>query len=112
MLDPGQSPPNASLRPHNAIEQGPSEHEAHDSGGDIAHPQIVDRTVEVALRLALGAQLVQQGGNEGCADQVEGEAGVRLEAEGAGDDAEERGGDVADVGDDLTEVSIGVDLGE
>lgn len=108
---PAKRLPNASLRPHNAIEQSPRQHEAHDAGGDVTHPQIVDGAVKVALRLALGAQQEQEGGDEGGADEVEGEARVRLEAEGTGDDAEERGGDVADVGDDLGRLVLASGLG-
>jgi hypothetical protein len=110
-IDPKpKRPPNVSLRPHDAVEQCPSQHEAHDPGRDVAHPQIVDGTIEVALWLALGAQEVQERGHERRANEVEGEPGVRLEAERAGDDAEEGCGDIADVGDDLRELALALDV--
>jgi hypothetical protein len=88
-------------RPHQAIEQRPSQDKTHHPRNHIARPKIAKGAIDVALRIALGHEQVDEHGDKACADEIESKAGVGFETESAGDDAEEGGGDVPDVGDDL-----------
>lgn len=93
-------------RPDQAIEQRPCQDEAHHSRHNIAGPEIAKGAVEVALGIAFGPEEENERRDDARTQQVEGKARVGFEAEGAGDDAEEGGGDITDVGDDLKEASV------
>lgn len=89
------------LRPQQPIKQRPRQHEPTSPPKQIPQPQLPQRAIKELLTPALGLEHKQQQRDQQRAGQVEGEAGVGLEAQGAGGDAEERGGERADVGCDL-----------
>lgn len=88
-------------RPHQPIKQRPSKHKATQPTKHLTHPHIPQRSIKVLPRRRLRLERKQQYRDEQRACEVEDEAWVRLEAQRAGGDAEERGGQIADVGYDL-----------
>ena len=96
-----QKSPRRGSGAHQAVHQRPRQHKAAEALEQAAGPHLAGRAVEVGVRAAVGAQREDQGRRQERSDEVEGEARVRLEAQGAGGHAEQRGGEVAHVGDGL-----------
>jgi hypothetical protein len=90
--------PLAFSRPHQPIEQRPSQHKPTQPSKHISQPQISQRPIEELSRLSFCLQHKEQYGDHQRSQDVEYEAGVGFETEGAGGDAEEGGGKVADIG--------------
>ena len=86
-----------------AIKQRPGEHKAQPTSKHIPRPKLAPRIIKVALAVALRQDAVDEAGHEERAEHVEEEPGVRLQAEDPAGDAEQGGGERADVGDDLVQ---------
>ena len=91
---------------HQAVDQRPRQHEGAQPFEQAARPHLAAWLVEEALGLGARAHREDERRRHERAAQVEDESGVRLEAQGAGGNAEERGGEVADVGDGLCPVLV------
>lgn len=81
------TPPKPSS-PHQPIQQRPSQHKTTQPPKHVGSPQAGELRLEIPRRPPLGQEEVDEGGDEQRAEQVEEEAGVGLEAEDAGCDAE------------------------
>lgn len=92
-------------RPHEIEEQRPRQDEPHHAAQDVAAPQVAPGPVEELVRPPLRGAEIYQDRHEDVGEDVEGEAAVGLEAERAGADAGEGGGQGADVGDCLVQDS-------
>lgn len=92
---------NSRSTPHQAIKQRPSEHETAQSRHHVLGPEASPHALEVALWLARGQQGDGQLADQHGAQKVEEEAAGGLQAQDAGGDAEEGGGEGADLGEDL-----------
>ena len=94
-------PSSCSSCPDQAIEQCPRQNEASQASKQAARPEIkgatevsarVERALARCQRCRCDAERVEEAGNDDGEDDVEEEAAVRLEAQDAGGDAEEGGG--------------------
>lgn len=94
-----------------SIEQGPGEHERHQSTKHIARPEIPERLKEVGFRVAVCFERVDKPGHNSRANEVEDEAWKGLQSESTSGDTEERRGQSANVRDGLWQMHVSKMLG-
>lgn len=93
--------PRPLSSPHQPVEQRPRQHKTHTAIQYISGPQLAPGSLEIVPLSTLCQYAPDEYGDEEGAEKVEEETGVGLEAEDSGGDAEEGGGQGADVGDYL-----------
>lgn len=93
--------PRPLSSPHQPVEQRPRQHKTHTAIQHISGPQLAPGSLEIVPLPALCQYAPDEYGDEEGAEEVEEETGVGLEAKDSGGDAEEGGGEGADVGDYL-----------